>query len=183
MRKLDVALEARQTPMCVVARTDAASIEEGILRAKRIHDAGADVLLIDGLPSTEALDRVGAEVPGHKVINLIFGGKTPLLGSRRLHELGFKIVLYSTPALYTAAHTMLGCMKRLRETGEIESISPQSVTFRDFQKLVESHYLARRGCEALGRFASKRAVEPVFAAEKSTRSRLLRAVPTEPGQA
>ena len=183
MRKLDAALEARQTRMCVVARTDAASIEEGILRAKRFHAAGADVLLIDGLPSVEAFERVGAEVPGHKVINLIFGGKTPLLASRRLHELGFKIVLYSTPALYTAAHAMLCSMKRLRETGELESISPQSVTFRDFQKLVESNYLGRRGSEALGRFASKRAVEPAFAAEESTRSRLLRAVPAEPGQA
>jgi 2,3-dimethylmalate lyase len=183
MRKLDAALQARQTRMCVVARTDATTIDEGILRAKRFHEAGADVLLIDGLPSVEALERVGAEVPGHKVINLILGGKTPLLASRRLHELGFKIVLYSTPALYTAAHTMLCCMKRLRETGELESISAESMTFRDFQRLVESNYLGRRGCEALGRFASKRAVEPAFTAEESTRSRLLRSVPAEPGQA
>jgi 2-methylisocitrate lyase-like PEP mutase family enzyme len=183
MRKLHAALKARQTSMCVVARTDATTLEEGILRAKRFHDAGADVLLIDGLPSVEALERVAAEVPGRKIINLIFGGKTPLLSSRQLHDLGFKIVLYSTPALYTAAQTMLAAMKLLRETGELESISPQSVTFRDFQQLIETRYLARRGSAALGRPESKRTVESAFTAEESTRSRLLRALPAEPGQA
>ena len=121
MRKLECALKARQTAMCVVARTDAATIDEGILRAKQFHAAGADVLLIDGLPSHEALERVGAEVPGHKIINLIHGGKTPLLPSRVLHELGFRIVLYSTPALYTAAHTLLAAMQRLQETRELDS--------------------------------------------------------------
>jgi 2-methylisocitrate lyase-like PEP mutase family enzyme len=180
MRKLNAALRARQTPLCVVARTDATTMDEGILRARRFHEAGADVVLIDGLASTEALERVAAEVPGHKVINLIHGGKTPLLASDRLHELGFKIVLYSTPALYTATHAMLSAMRLLRETRELDSISRGSVTFRDFQQFVESRYLARRGSESL---QPKRAVEPAFAPEESTRQRLLRALPPEPGQA
>ena len=66
MRKLECALEARQTSLVVVARTDATTMDEGILRAKRFAAAGADVTLVDGLPSTEALERVGWEVPGHK---------------------------------------------------------------------------------------------------------------------
>ena len=183
MRKLECALRARQTALSVVARTDATSIDEGIARARRFHDAGADVMLIDGLASVEALERVGAEVPGHKVINLIHGGKTPLLSARRLHELGFKIVLYSTPALYTAAHTMLGAMKRLRETGELDSISSLSIGFSDFQRLIEGHYFSRRGSEALSRAESKQAALSAFTGEESTRSRLLRAVPADPGRA
>ena len=79
--KARVRAQARQTPMVIVARTDALSIDEGIARAKQFHAAGADVVLIDGLPSIDALKRVGDEVPGHKVINLIHGGKTPLLPS------------------------------------------------------------------------------------------------------
>jgi 2,3-dimethylmalate lyase len=187
MRKLECALKARQTAMCVVARTDAATIDEGILRAKQFHAAGADVLLIDGLPSHDALQRVGAEVPGHKIINLIHGGKTPLLPSRVLHELGFKVVLYSTPALYTAAHTLLATMQRLQETGELESISPVSVTFKHFQQMLERQYLARRGSEGLRRSDEGVDMAPTspggFGVEESTRSRLLRAVPPQPGQA
>lgn len=154
MRKLECALEARQTSMVIVARTDATTMDEGIARAKRFAEAGADVTLVDGLPSVEALRRVGHEVPGHKVINLIHGGKTPLLPSSQLHDLGFKIVLYSTPALYTATRTMLAKMTLLAETGELESISDASVSFRDFQGLIEATYLRRHGAGTLGQPAS-----------------------------
>ncbi len=154
MRKLDCALAARQTSMVVVARTDATSMDEGIARARRFHAAGADVTLVDGLPSVEALRRVGEEVPGHKVINLIHGGKTPLLPSQQLHELGFKIVLYSTPALYTAARTMLEEMTKLARTRHLGSISDASLAFREFQSLIEGEYFRRRGAEGLSRAAA-----------------------------
>ncbi|MGA3121565.1 MAG: isocitrate lyase/PEP mutase family protein [Polyangiaceae bacterium] len=188
MRKLDCALKARQTPMCVVARTDAMSLDEGILRAKQFHAAGADVVLIDGLPSLDALKRVGAEVPGHKVINLIFGGKTPILKSRELHELGFKIVLYSTPALYTAASTMFRAMTLLNETSDLNSISSQSVSFREFQSFIEAEYFRRRGNEGLVQVAASQGGNPArptadtkFAPEEGSRSRQPRVA--EVGQA
>jgi 2-methylisocitrate lyase-like PEP mutase family enzyme len=155
MRKLECALEARQTSMVIVARTDATNMDEGIARAKAFAAAGADVTLVDGLPSAEALARVGSEVPGHKVINLIEGGKTPLLPSDELHRLGFKIVLYSTPALYTAARTMLDLMTRLAKTRELRSISEESMAFRDFQALMESHYFGRRGSGGLSKIAER----------------------------
>jgi 2-methylisocitrate lyase-like PEP mutase family enzyme len=145
MRKLECALAARQTPLVVVARTDAASIDEGILRANRFAAAGADVTLIDGLPSLDALRRIGQEVPGHKIINLIHGGKTPLLPADQLHELGFKIVLYSTPALYTAVDALLGAMSVLRHTRTLDSISDRSVSFPEFQRFIEDNYFKRRG--------------------------------------
>jgi methylisocitrate lyase len=154
LRKLDCALEARRTSMLIVARTDATSMDEGIARAKRFHAAGADVTLVDGLPSIEALRRVGEEVPGHKVINLIHGGKTPLLPSRDLHALGFKIVLYSTPALYAATRAMLDSMTKLARTRELESISDDSLSFREFQSLIEGEYFRRHGSEGLARAAS-----------------------------
>jgi 2-methylisocitrate lyase-like PEP mutase family enzyme len=149
MRKLECALDARQTPLVVVARTDATSIDEGIRRAKEFHAAGADVTLIDGLPSVDALKRIGDEVPGHKVINLIHGGKTPLLPTDQLHELGFKIVLYSTPALYTAVKTILAEMQVLKQTRRLDSISDASVSFREFQQLIEEGYFGRPGHERL----------------------------------
>ena len=163
MRKLECALRARQTPMCIVARTDATSIDEGIRRAKEFHAAGADVTLVDGLPTIDALRRVGDEVPGHKVINLIHGGKTPLLPSGRLHELGFKIVLYSTPALYAAVHTLQRTMTRLRETNELDSISNESSSFREFQRFIEEGYLRRPGNEGLAQ--TEREPRPTISGE------------------
>jgi 2-methylisocitrate lyase-like PEP mutase family enzyme len=129
-------------------------MDEGILRATRFAEAGADVTLVDGLPSREALARVGREVPGHKVINLIHGGKTPLLPSDDLHSLGFKIVLYSTPALYTATRTMLRAMTLLAQSRDLNSISPESLNFQEFQGMMESTYFRRRGSEGLARIAA-----------------------------
>jgi 2-methylisocitrate lyase-like PEP mutase family enzyme len=88
-------------------------------------------------------------VPGHKVINLIHGGKTPLLPSDQLHQLGFKIVLYSTPALYAATLAMLNAMTLLRETRQLSSISTDSVSFGDFQQFIESRYFRRPGSHGL----------------------------------
>ena len=39
LRKLDAALNARRTPPCIVARTDASSLDEGIERAKAFYAA------------------------------------------------------------------------------------------------------------------------------------------------
>jgi 2-methylisocitrate lyase-like PEP mutase family enzyme len=149
MRKLECALAARQTPMVVVARTDAASVDEGIHRAKHFHAAGADVTLVDGLASVDALKRIAEEVPGRKVINLIHGGKTPLLPSDELHALGFKIVLYSTPALYTATNAMLSAMSLLKVTRRLDSISDHSVSFLQFQQFIEDGYFGRPGSGGL----------------------------------
>jgi len=145
MRKLESALKARQTNLCIIARTDAPSLDEAILRAKAFHTAGADVTLLDGLASLDALKRVGNEVPGHKQVNLIYGGKTPILSVAELQKLGFKIVLYSTPALYVAAKAVSKQMRLLHETHDLNSISPESIGFRDFQLFIETKYGRRPG--------------------------------------
>jgi 2-methylisocitrate lyase-like PEP mutase family enzyme len=157
MKKLDAVLRSRQTPLCVVARTDAGTIEEGIARARTFHSAGADVTLIDGLRSLDDARRVSDEVPGLKQINLIYGGKTPLLPAGELQRMGFKVLLYSTPALYVTVRALLDSLPRLRETHDLSSIAGDSVTFKQFQDLIESSYLGGP-VEEPARIASVRGV-------------------------
>jgi 2-methylisocitrate lyase-like PEP mutase family enzyme len=145
MQKLECALKARQTPLCIIARTDAENLDEAILRATTFHAAGADATIVDGLKSMDALKRVADEIPGHKQVNLIFGGKTPILSVADLHRIGFKIVLYSTPALYVATQAVFTQMRTLQETHDLNSISEQSINFRDFQQFIEKSYSKRRG--------------------------------------
>lgn len=149
MKKLTCALKARQTPMVVVARTDATDIDDGIARAKAFHSAGADLTLVDGLRSRHDIERVAAEVPGHKQINLIYGGKTPILSVRELGAMGFKIILYSTPALFAVVRTMRQQMRRLFEAADLNSISPDCVAFSEFQALIEAGYHRRPHVGAL----------------------------------
>ena len=143
MVKLEHALRARETPMVIVARTDASSLDEAIMRAKTFHAAGADLTLIDGVKSIDALKRIGDEVPGHKQVNLIYGGLTPMLPAPELHKLGFKVVLYSTPTLFVVAKAMWEWLPRLKKSHDLGSIADGSVSFREFQSFLEDLYVAR----------------------------------------
>jgi 2,3-dimethylmalate lyase len=141
LRKLEFALRARQTPMCIVARTDSMDIDDAIMRARAFHAAGADILLIDGLRSMEQMKRVCDEVPGHKQVNLIWGGVTPSLPVAQFHQMGFKIVQYSTPTLYVVSRMLRATMSRLRETRQLDSIAEYSDKFHDFQRFIEDRYI------------------------------------------
>jgi 2-methylisocitrate lyase-like PEP mutase family enzyme len=117
------------------------NLDEAIARARIFHAAGADVVLIDGLRSMEALRRVGEEVPGHKQVNLIYGGVTPMLSNDELHALGFKIILYSTPALFVATRALQEHLPRLRQARDLKAVSAESCTFKDFQGFVQDRYM------------------------------------------
>jgi 2-methylisocitrate lyase-like PEP mutase family enzyme len=145
MKKLECALKARQTAMSIVARTDAMSLDEAINRAKTFHLAGADVLLIDGLRSMDNIRRVADEVPGHKQINLIGGGVTPMLPAQAYFAEGFKIVQYSTVALYAAVRGMKRQFAKLRETHDLSSVTADSEDFREFQSFIEAQYEKKIG--------------------------------------
>jgi 2-methylisocitrate lyase-like PEP mutase family enzyme len=143
MRKLECALAARRTTMPIIARTDAMNLDEAIARAKAFHSAGADVTLIDGLQSLDAARRFAHEVPGPKQINLIHGGRTPLRSVAELHELGFKVILYSTPALFAVTSSLRRVLARLAETHDLRSIADASVGFDEFQQFIEARYERR----------------------------------------
>jgi hypothetical protein len=83
---------------------------------------------------------------------------------------------------------MFEAMKTLRETCELDSISDQSLTFREFQSFIETEYFRRRGNAGLQRpdapTLAPAAPPPAFVAEEGTRSRrLLGTTPVETGQA
>jgi methylisocitrate lyase len=150
MRKLEYALRCRETPLVIVARTDASPLTEAIARARAFHAAGADLTLIDGVSSLDHLKRIADEVPGAKQVNLIFGGKTPMLSAPELHALGFKVVLYSTPTLFLMQRALLEWLPRLQKTHDLRSIAEASVGFGDFQGFLERVYRSRmRAVEGL----------------------------------
>jgi len=144
LSKLAAALKARQTPLCIIARTDSTDLEDAIQRARKYLETGADAVIIDGLRSLEAVRRVGREVPGNKQLNLIFGGKTPILTVDEAQEAGFKILLYSTPALYVTAPALRRFMPALRESRDLKTISEVSLGFDEFQKFIEKSYRERK---------------------------------------
>ena len=97
-------------------------------------------------------------MPGAKQINLIYGGKTPILPAAELAKMGFKVLLYSTPALYVAVRALKESMSLLQRSHDLSSISDESVTFKQFQALIEEPYLGKYAAKPAQRSAAGRSL-------------------------
>lgn len=121
VRKIATAVAARRNPdTAIIARTDALAprgLDEAVSRARRFHEAGADVVFIDAPGSVEELAAIGSSVPGPLMANMSEGGRTPLLTAEKLDELGFRIVIYPTAALRVASCHIRQFVSDLRNDG------------------------------------------------------------------
>ena len=121
VQKLRAAVEARGArEFRLVGRTDSRAthgLDEAIRRGRAYKEAGADVIFVEALRSVEELERVGREVPGPLISNMVEGGQTPLLPLERLHELGFEWVVYPLTGLLAAARALEHAFHELRAKG------------------------------------------------------------------
>ena len=106
--KLRAAANARgDDDLVIIGRTDARQplgLEEAVRRGKLYRDAGADVVFVEAPRSVDELQEVARAIPDAPLFaNMIEGGKTPLLSSAELQELGYKMVVYPLSALFSAA--------------------------------------------------------------------------------
>ena len=138
--KLGAALDARESrDFVIVARTDARAtlgLDEAITRARASRKLGADASFVEAPQSRSEMRRVGASVSGPLVANMIEGGRTPILPSSELHDMGFNIVLYPLSALFASAHATLGALRELKRTGATRAASKRMVGFGEFNELV-----------------------------------------------
>src|SRR5919201_1004791 len=95
--KLKAALRAREDPdFIIIARTDAREVlglQDAIDRVNRYGDAGADVVFIEAPLSEEELEEIPRAVRFPLLVNMLTGGKTPILPVAQLAELGYKIAV------------------------------------------------------------------------------------------
>jgi 2,3-dimethylmalate lyase len=68
--------------------------------------------------------------------NMIEGGKTPLLTTKELNEMGFKLVAFAVSCLLAAAKAMQRAMKVLKEEGSTQAIVAEMMDFGDFNDLI-----------------------------------------------
>ncbi len=95
--KIRIAKDALRDPApLLIARTDAIAVEgfdRALERAALYHEAGADMIFVEAPETVEQIERIAAEAPGLKLINMFVGGKTPLVAADRLKALGYTIVI------------------------------------------------------------------------------------------
>jgi methylisocitrate lyase len=143
MKKLERALHCRETNLCVVARTDESDVDKAIQRCKTYHQAGSDLTFIQGIGCLDALKKIGEHVPGRKILNIILGGKTPILSATEYEKLGFQVILYPTMPLYVAGYALFKQMQQLKNTQILSSIE-DSLHQQEFQNFIIERFLKRK---------------------------------------
>ncbi len=72
-----------------------------------------------------------------QLVNLVVGGKTPVLPRAELQGMGFALVLYANVALQSAVKAMQTVLSALLRDGGIDAVSDQVATFVERQRLVQ----------------------------------------------
>ena len=151
VEKIRAAVDARgEHDFFIVARTDALALEgldEAIARVEAARSVGADASFVEAPQSREHLAEIGRRSPGPNVANMIEGGRTPLLETDGLAELGFHLILYPLAGLYAAARAIEVVFTQLRERGTTLECEQAAMSFDDFNRLIgveEKYALAKR---------------------------------------
>ena len=138
--KIKAALDARNDPsLLIMARTDAIAcngFEDAIERAQAAYEAGADCLFIDAPRSLEEISAIPSCADAPFLINLVYGGSTPILGRNELAGMGYAMALYSGAALQASILAMQRVLGSILETGSVASVLDQLATFDERQRLV-----------------------------------------------
>ncbi len=138
--KIHAAVDARSgLDFLVMARTDARSthsFEETLERARHYAEAGADILFVEALESADEVRHLTRLVDTPQLMNMVIGGRTPILNADELGELGFAFVLYANAALQGAVAGMQRALTVLRERKEVQEDPALVTPFRERQRLV-----------------------------------------------
>jgi 2-methylisocitrate lyase-like PEP mutase family enzyme len=88
----------------------------------------------------ETLDevrRIPSLLRAPQIINVVLGGKTPVVGAAELASMGYAVVLYANAALQGAIAGMEGALSELKARGVLDESSGKIASFAERQKLVQ----------------------------------------------
>ena len=141
VQKLHAAADARgDDDLVIIGRTDARAplgLDEAIRRGRLYHEAGADVVFVEAPQSIDELKAVREAIPDAPLFaNMIEGGKTPLLSTTELEELGYGMVVFPLAALFSAAKAVAATFRALHDEKTTASRVDALTGFHEFEQIV-----------------------------------------------
>jgi 2-methylisocitrate lyase-like PEP mutase family enzyme len=151
--KIRAAVEARRdADTVVIARTDARAVhgmDEAIARANAALASGADLAFVEAMQSMEEVAAVPKQVKGPCLLNVVPGGKTPLVELREAEAMGYKVCILPGLLVTAAVDAVDTALRQVMETGRVpESISSIGQLFRRFGAAEWDALRARYGAGA-----------------------------------
>lgn len=140
LAKIRAAADARQDEnFLIIARTDSRAVlgfEAAIDRARQFAEAGADILFVEATESLEEVRQVPKLLELPLLINLVVGGKTPVLDAAELGKMGYAMVLYANACLQGAVLGMQRALGALKRDGRLDEDPNLVAPFLERQRLV-----------------------------------------------
>ncbi|WP_417255031.1 isocitrate lyase/PEP mutase family protein [Celeribacter sp.] len=139
--KIKAATDARQSEdFLIVARTDSRAVEgfdAAVERCLAFEEAGADVIFLEAPVSEEELRKLPELIKAPQLVNLVVGGKTPILSNQAFADMGFSLVLYANVALQSAIAGMTRALTALKNGESVGESSGLLATFNERQQVVK----------------------------------------------
>jgi methylisocitrate lyase len=125
-RKIKSAIDAKtDSNFLVIARTDARGVDgldAAIDRAKQYVDAGAEMIFPEALATPQEFETFRKAVDVPLMANMTEFGKSPLLNTKQLSDLGYNLVIYPVTTLRLAMKAIEDGLKTIAREGTQEPI-------------------------------------------------------------
>ncbi|WAI84767.1 MULTISPECIES: isocitrate lyase/PEP mutase family protein [Achromobacter] len=146
-RKVHIARQTLSDPdTLVIARTDAIAVEgfdAALARAERYLKAGADMIFVEAPETLAQIRAIADRLPGLKLINMFYGGKTPLVPLPDLAAMGYRLAIIPSDLQRAAIHAMQATLAAIKQTGDSSALADQLTSFKEREAIVQTQrYLA-----------------------------------------
>ena len=132
--KISAAVAARRDPdFVLIARTDAravAGLDEAVARANEALAAGADIAFVEAMQTMEEVAAVPRLVQGPCLLNVVPGGKTPIISMPDAQQLGYRMAIHPGLILRAVMQAADQALRTLKET-HLPPPGPKRATVAD----------------------------------------------------
>ena len=127
--------------LVVIARTDALAVEGYEAAVARMHtymEAGADVAFIEAPQSVEQIEQLSKDLPYPKLLNMFWGGKTPVVPRDKLEAWGFNLVIAPGDMQRAAMQAMRDAADAILSKGHTEALKDRMASFDDREEAINT---------------------------------------------
>jgi len=124
----------------IIARTDANTvegIEKTIDRVKAYEDAGADIIFPEAMKNEKEFEKIRKNSKVHLLANMTEFGKSKLLSTKELENLGYNIVIYPVTTQRLAMKNVEDGLHAIMKDGHQNNIIDKMQTRKRLYELVE----------------------------------------------
>ena len=140
-RKLQSAVGAKSDPnFLIIARCDARGVDgldAAIERSKAYVDAGAEMIFPEALKDEAEFAAFRSAIDVPLLANMTEFGKSPLLTTDQLGNLGYNLVIYPVTSLRLAMQGVESGLRRIAEEGGQESVVENMQTRQRLYELLQ----------------------------------------------